>query len=72
MRSCSQRWQGKQSGARAIFNPQELANTAWAFATADQKHASLFAELATAAQRRLGDFDAQNLANIAWAFATAD
>ena len=31
------------------FNPQELANTAWAFATAGQKDASLFAALAAAA-----------------------
>ena len=31
------------------FAPQELANTAWAFAKADQKNASLFASVATAA-----------------------
>ena len=54
------------------FNAQSLANTAWAFATADQSHALLFAALARAAQRRVGEFNAQNLANTVWAFATAD
>ena len=47
------------------FNPQELANTAWAFATAGQNDALLFAALATAAERRMGDFNVQNLANTA-------
>ena len=46
------------------FNAQELANTAWAFATAGQLHAQLFAVLARAAQRRLIEFNAQELANI--------
>ena len=32
----------------------------------------LFASLARAAERCLGEFKAQNLANTAWAFATAD
>ena len=32
------------------FIPQELANTAWAFATAGQNDASLFAALAKAAE----------------------
>ena len=47
------------------FNVQELANTAWAFATAGQNDALLFAALATAAERRMGDFNVQNLANTA-------
>ena len=47
------------------FNMQELANTAWAFATAGQNDALLFAALATAAERQMGDFDVQNLANTA-------
>ena len=38
------------------FSSQELANTAWAFATAGQNDASLFAALAKAAEQRLGDF----------------
>ena len=54
------------------FNVQELANTAWAFATANQPHAQLFVALARTAERRLGDFNVQDLANTAWAFATAN
>ena len=53
------------------LNLQNLANTAWAFATAGQMDASLFGAVATAAVRRIGDFNSQALANIAWAFATA-
>ena len=51
---------------------QSLANTAWAFATASQQDAQLFAVLARAAELRLGDFNEQDLANAAWAFATAN
>ena len=40
-------------------------------ATASQPDAQLFAELARAAELRLGDFKVQELANTAWAFATA-
>ena len=50
---------------------QELANTAWALATASESDAQLFAALARASERRLGDFNVQELANTAWAFATA-
>ena len=53
------------------FKVQDLANTAWAFATANQSDAQLFAALAGAVQLRLGDFNVQHLANTAWAFATA-
>ena len=53
------------------FHAQVLANTAWAFATASQDDASLFAALATAAKQRLGDFNSQHLVNTAWALATA-
>ena len=35
-----------------------LANVAWAFATADRSDALLFAALARAAERRLGEFNA--------------
>ena len=38
---------------------------------ADQSDASLFAALATAAERRISDFNSQELANAAWAFAKA-
>ena len=55
----------------SAFNVQQLSNTAWAFATAGHKEASLFAALATAAERRMGVFNPQELANTAWAFATS-
>ena len=32
----------------------------------------MFAALATAAERRMSDFNSQGLANAAWAFATVD
>ena len=51
---------------------QDLANTAWAFATANQPDAQVFVALARTAEWRLGDFNAQELANTAWAFATAN
>ena len=47
------------------FNPQELGNTAWAFATAGQNDASLFAAWATVAERRMDGFDLQDLATTA-------
>ena len=47
------------------FQVQDLANTAWAFATASQQDAQLFAVLARAAELCLGDFKVQGLANTA-------
>ena len=38
------------------FNPQAVANTAWAFATVNCRDEKLFAALAIAAERRLNDF----------------
>ena len=52
------------------FNAQDLANTAWAFATAGQSEAQLFSALAMSAEQRLGDFNARVLANTAWVLAT--
>ena len=52
------------------FKPQNLANTAWAFATAKQLDAHLFSALARMAERRVGEFKPQNLTNTAWSFAT--
>ena len=50
------------------FNVQNLANTAWAFATASQSDVTpgqsdvqLFAMLARAAKRRLDDFTVQGI-----------
>ena len=42
---------------------QDLANTAWAFATWGQSDVKLFAALGRAATWRVGDFDVQGLAN---------
>jgi hypothetical protein len=54
------------------LNPQNLANTAWAFATAGHAAPALLDAIAAAAVRSgLCDFNPQNLANTAWAFATA-
>ena len=39
------------------FQPQELANTAWAFATLGQADAQLFMALASEAAWRLGDMN---------------
>ena len=52
------------------FEVQDLANTAWAFATASmlkasQQDSQLFAELAWVAKLCLGDFKVQDLANTA-------
>ena len=38
------------------FKVQDLANTAWAFATVSQQDAQLFAALARTAELRLGNF----------------
>ena len=53
------------------FKSQELANTAWVFATAVQSDAQLFAALARTVEQRVSDFNTQELTNTAWAFATA-
>ena len=39
------------------LNVRELANTAWAFATANQSDTQLFAALARTAEWRLADFN---------------
>ena len=54
------------------FKPQELSNTAWAFAKAGHTSAELFNAIsAELVRRRLGDFNPQALSNTAWAFANA-
>ena len=52
------------------FKTQELANTAWAFATVNRPDEKLFTALARAAVQRVSGFKLQELANMAWAFAT--
>ena len=54
------------------FKPQELSNTAWAFAKSGRASPSVFAAIsAEVAGRSLGGFNPQDLANTAWAFAKA-
>ena len=47
------------------FTAQNLANTAWAFATVTHKEEQLFAALAAATKWRIRDFNLQDLANTA-------
>mmetsp|Transcript_20318 Transcript_20318/g.63830 ORF Transcript_20318/g.63830 Transcript_20318/m.63830 type:complete len:724 (-) Transcript_20318:284-2455(-) len=53
------------------FNPQELGNVVWAFATAREPAETLLDAVADVAGRKLPRFIPQNLANVAWAYATA-
>jgi len=53
------------------LNPQALANTAWAFATAGHAAPALFDAIGREAAGRVREFNPQALANTAWAFATA-
>ena len=52
------------------FNPQNLVNTVWSFATAGHMDVQLFAAMAREAERRVSDFNPQDLANTAWSFTT--
>ena len=45
------------------FKLQNIANTAWAFATVSHPDAQLFTALARVAEPRMGDFEPQGLAN---------
>ena len=47
------------------FNPQDLANTAWAFATVGHEEKQLFTSLAAAVERRMKEFNSQELVNTA-------
>ena len=47
------------------FNSQNLANTAWVFATMGHKEEGLFTALAAAAERRMMNFTSRSLANTA-------
>ena len=53
------------------FDAQELANTAWGFATAGPMDEQLFEALASMAMHRLDEFNAQDLTDTAWALAVA-
>jgi len=56
---------------RSETEPQALANTAWAFATAGHAAPALFDAMAEESAGRAHEFNAQGLANTVWAFATA-
>jgi len=56
---------------RSEFGPQELPNTAWAFATAGHATPALFDAIAEEAAGKISELTPQGLANTAWAFATA-
>jgi hypothetical protein len=53
------------------FKPRNLANTAWAYATAGHAAPTVFDAIAREAVNRLHEFTPQNLSNTAWAYATA-
>ncbi|KAJ8601617.1 hypothetical protein CTAYLR_007255 [Chrysophaeum taylorii] len=64
----------KAGQGRLAFNIKidtELANTAWAFATAGVEASGLFDAIARTARSRVGEFKTQEFANIVWAFAKA-
>jgi len=63
--------EGAALARRSELNPQALANTAWAFATAGRATTALFDAIGKEAAGRVRDFEPQHLANTAWAFATA-
>ena len=55
-----------------VYNPQELSNTAWAFAKTGHASWELFNAIsAEVVRRRLCDFNEQSLSNMVWAFASA-
>jgi len=56
----------------AEFNPQNFANTAWAYATAGHAAPALLDALAAEAAGRVREFTPQELSNTAWAYAAAD
>jgi hypothetical protein len=53
------------------FTFQELANTAWAYATAQHAAPALLDAIAAEAARQVRDFKPQELTNTAWAYAKA-
>jgi len=54
------------------LNPQDLSNTAWAFATAGRAAPALFDAIMRESAGRVRELNPQNLANTAWAFAVMD
>ncbi len=52
------------------FNPQNLANTAWAFATLGMRQEELLGAIAGRALVKLEEFSVQSWVVASWAFAT--
>jgi len=63
-RRCSMQWRGKQSCRN------NLANTAWAFATLNYLNQELLCATAREAQRRAREINAHELAKTVWSLAT--
>ncbi|EJK50024.1 hypothetical protein THAOC_31047, partial [Thalassiosira oceanica] len=57
-------------GSLNSFNPQNLSNITWAFATAGVSHTKLFEKLSDAAARKGEFIETQHIANFLWACAT--
>jgi len=53
------------------FNPQDLSNTAWSFATLGVRAPKLFDAIVRESVQHIGSFTAQNLTNTVWAYASA-
>jgi hypothetical protein len=53
------------------FNPQNLAQSVWAYATTGHAAPTLLDAIAAEAAPRVREFNPQNLANTSWAYATA-
>ncbi|KAJ1629994.1 hypothetical protein T492DRAFT_593293 [Pavlovales sp. CCMP2436] len=60
----------ESEGRIGSFKPQEMANTAWAFATLGLPAPKLFDAIARESEQRIGTFNPQDLSNTAWSFAT--
>ena len=58
-------------GCLGTFDPQNLGNFAWAYATVERASPQLFGALAQASLHRLDDFVAEGLSSTAWAYAKA-
>ena len=63
---------GDGRGSAVRFEPVNVAQTAWAFATVGRAAPALFDALAHVSELQLDYFDSQELAMTAWAFATTD
>ena len=65
------RWRQRQLTKMPHFNPQDMANTVWAFAKAGHSAPALFDAVAAEALTKMPHFIPQDIANTVWAFATA-